>query len=933
MRFRPDNLEMNDQLPAEAQARQIIDEQLSRAGWYVCDRKDIDLINHQGNAVREVIMETGHGRCDYLLYVDKKIVGVIEAKPVGTTLAGVQWQSAMYAEGLPAAYRDSAVLRDDRLPFVFEASGSETQYTNGFDPNPRARKIFNFPKPETLARIIRDAEIRPDAPTWRGRVRSMPSYDDYDLRPASKIAVGAIEKSLADQKFSRSLVQMATGAGKTRMAVTESYRLIKDGGFNRILFLVDRNNLGDQTLREFRDYTTPDDGRKFTELYNVDKLTSAGMVGSSKVVISTIQRVFSVLRGIEVPEEDDPGIDDYTPPAPVTVDYSAVLPPESFDLVIVDECHRSIYGLWRGVLEYFDAHLLGLTATPTKQTYGFFQQNLVSEYTYPQSVADGVNVDFEVFRIETQISKDGSKIEAGTTVPKQDRRTRQERYEELEEEFEYTAKQLDRDVTSKAQIRLVLETFRDRLYTEIFPGRSVVPKTLIFAKDDNHAEEIVNTVREVFGEGNDFAAKITYNAKDPKGLLQKFRNSPTLRIAVTVDMIATGTDVKAIECVFFMRDVRSRTYFEQMKGRGARTINNADFQAITPDATFKERFVIVDAVGVTEHPFVDAAPLERTKALSLKQLLERAATLTITADETATLASRLSRLERELTPKEDKELANLAGVPLTAITKGLMTIIDPDVIAQIEQNAPLKSDGTPDIAKAVRQHLNTVVEPLASNAPLRARLLEIRASHDRIIDEVSIDILLGAGGVVDFDKCKEVITSWKGFLEEHKNEITLIDVLYRQDKSAAITFAELRDLADKIAAPPRSWTIDLIWNAYQALDGEHVKRTDKHTATDLITLIRYTLEQQNELVPYAVTVEERYLNWLAQQAQSGVTFSDDQRWWLDRIKDTIIQSTHIDVEDLAKAPFTERGGIDGAGNALGANAQSIIDDLNNSLAA
>jgi type I restriction enzyme R subunit len=924
---------MADNRKPEDQARVLIDEQLTNAGWHVCDRNEIDLFNHQGNAVREVIMDTGHGRCDYLLYVDKQVVGVIEAKPVGTPLAGVQWQSAMYAEGLPASYQDSAVLRDGRLPFVFEASGSETQYTNGFDPNPRARKIFNFPKPETLARILRDAENNPDAPTWRSRVRSMPSYDDYDLRPASKIAVGAIEKSLADQEFSRSLVQMATGAGKTRMAVTESYRLIKDGGFNRILFLVDRNNLGDQTLREFRDYTTPDDGRKFTELYNVDKLTSAGMVGSSKVVISTIQRVFSVLRGIEVPEGDDPGIDDYTPPAPVTVEYTPHLPPESFDLIIVDECHRSIYGLWRGVLEYFDAHLLGLTATPTKQTYGFFQQNLVSEYTYPQSVADGVNVDFEVYRIETQISKDGSKIEAGTTVPKQDRRTRQERYEELEEEFEYTAKQLDRDVTSKAQIRLVLETFRDRLYTEIFPGRSVVPKTLIFAKDDNHAEEIVNTVREVFGEGNDFAAKITYNAKDPKGLLQKFRNSPTLRIAVTVDMIATGTDVKAIECVFFMRDVRSRTYFEQMKGRGARTINNADFQAITPDAKFKERFVIVDAVGVTEHPFVDAAPLERTKALSLKQLLERAATLTITADEAATLASRLSRLERELTPKEDKELANLAGVPLTAITKGLMTIIDPDVIAQIEQNAPLKADGTPDIAKSVRQHLNTVVEPLAGNAPLRARLLEIRASHDRIIDEVSIDILLGAGGVVDFDKCKEVITSWKGFLEEHKNEITLIDVLYRQDKSAAITFAELRDLADKIAAPPRSWTIDLIWNAYQALDGEHVKRTDKHTATDLITLIRYTLEQQNELVPYAVTVEERYVNWLAQQTQSGVTFNDDQRWWLDRIKDTIIQSTHIDVEDLAKAPFTERGGIDGAGNALGANAQSIIDDLNNSLAA
>ena len=924
---------MTPTLQPEEQARVLIDGQLTQAGWHVCDRQDIDLVNQYGNAVREVIMDAGHGRADYLLYVDKRAVGVIEAKPSGTTLSGVEWQSAMYAAGLPEAYRETAVLKDDRLPFIFEASGTETHYTNGFDPNPRTRKIFNFPQPETLARIARDAEANPDAPTWRARVHNMPPYDDYDLRPASKVAVGAIEASLSAQQHSRSLVQMATGAGKTRMAVTESYRLIRHGGFNRVLFLVDRNNLGDQTLREFRDYTTPDDGRKFTDLYNVDKLTSAGMVASSKVVISTIQRVFSALRGIETLEDDDPDIDDYTPREPVTAEYSALLPPESFDLVIVDECHRSIYGVWRSVLEYFDAHILGLTATPTKQTYGFFQQNLVSEYTYPQSVADGVNVDFEVYRIKTAISEDGSTIEAGTTVPKQDRRTRQQRLEELDEDFEYTAGQLDRDVTSKSQIRLILETFRDRLFTEIFPGRSVVPKTLIFTKDDNHAEEVVNTARRVFGKGNDFAAKITYTAKDPKDLLQKFRNSPTLRIAVTVDMIATGTDVRPIECVFFMRDVKSRTYFEQMKGRGARTINDADFQTITPDAKFKERFVIVDAVGVTEHPFVDAAPLERTKSLTLKQLLERAATFTITADETATLASRLSRLERELTKEEHSELTDLAGTPITAITKGLMTVTDPDVITNLEKNAPTRPDGKPDVARAVREHINTVVTPIAGNAPLRTRLLEIRASKDRVIDEVSVDILLNAEGVIDYDKCREVITSWKGFLEDNKDEITLIQVLYSQDNNAQITFKELRELSERIAAPPRSWTIDLIWNAYQALDTDNVQRADRHTATDLITLIRYTLEHDHELVPYATTVEDRYTNWLAQQTQNGVTFTDTQRWWLDRIKDTIIQTTHITIDDLEYAPFTERGGIDGAGRDLGPDAQTLIDDLNTTLAA
>ena len=924
---------MAPNLKPEERARDLIDEQLIRAGWFVCDRKDIDLFNHQGVAVREVIMATEHGRADYLLYIDRQIVGVIEAKPVGTTLSGVQWQSAMYAEGLPETYRDRAVLKDGRLPFVYEASGTETQFTSGFDPYPRARKVFNFQEPGTLARFIRDSVNDPNAPTWRGKVLSMPSFDHYSLRPAQRASIAALEHSLSSGNHSRSLVQMATGAGKTRMAVTEAYRLLQYGGFNRVLFLVDRNNLGDQTLREFRDFTTPDDGRKFSELYNVDKLTSAGLAQSSSVVISTIQRVFAGLRGMEIPEDDDPQIDGYVPPAPVTVEYSAAMPPETFDLVIVDECHRSIYGLWRGVVEYFDAHVVGLTATPTKQTLGFFQQNLVSEYTYAESVADGVNVDFEVYRIQTQITKKGATIEAGTIVPKMDRRTRQQRWEALDEDFDYTGSELDRAVTSKAQIRLVLETFRDRLYSEIFPGRSVVPKTLIFAKDDNHAEEIVLMAREVFGKGNDFAAKITYNAKDPKALLQKFRNSPDLRIVVTVDMIATGTDVKAIECVFFMRDVRSGTYFEQMKGRGARTINDADFQSITPDAKRKERFIIVDAIGVTEHDFVDATPLERAKTIPLEKLLERAANLTITVDEVTTLASRLARLEREITPKEEVELTDLAGMSLKDITRRLVTVADPDVLAGLSENAPKGADGEPDLTKALRQHINEMVTPLASNAALRQRLLGIRSLHDRVIDEVSADVLLNAAGVVDYDKARHVITSWKKFLEDNKDEITLIHLLYSQPKGAKVTFRELSDLAERLKRPPYMWTVDLIWDAYQALESDHVKKADKHTATDLITLVRYSLDLDRELVPFADIVEERYQGWLAQHEQSGTTFTNAQLWWLERIKDTIVQSAQFSIDDLDLAPFTERGGSDGIGRDLGSQAQAIIEEMNRVLAA
>jgi len=918
-------------LTPEERARVLIDEQLTQAGWVVQDRKEIDLVNHVGVAVRETILKNVAGRADYLLYLNRKIVGVIEAKPSGVTLTEVQWQSHRYSKGLDSEQSKVAVLHRDELPFIYEASGTETHYTNLYDPEPRARHIFNFQKPETLARVIRDSENQEQA-TWRGRVHNLPDTEGYDLRPASRRAVIAIEKSLRDNQHSRSLVQMATGAGKTRMAVTESFRLLKHGGFNRVLFLVDRNNLGDQTLREFRDFTTPDDGRKFTDLYNVDKLTGSGMVGSSSVVISTIQRVFSVLKGQTVPDSDDPNLDGYIPDSPVEVQYSAELPPEAFDLVIVDECHRSIYGLWRGVIEYFDAHVIGLTATPTKQTLGFFQQNLVSEYTFPQSVADKVNVDFEVYRIKTKISEEGGLIEAKTVVPVMDKRSREQRLLQLDEDLSYEASQLNRYVVSKSQIRTILETYRDKLFSDIFPGRRVVPKTLIFAIDDNHAEEIVTQVKEVFGKGNDFAAKITYNSKDPKKLLQDFRNSPTLRIAVTVDMIATGTDVRAIECVFFMRDVRSGTYFEQMKGRGARSMDDASFTSLTPDATHKERFVIVDAVGVTEHDFVDAAPLERTKGISLEKLLEKAATFTITADETASLASRLARLSRELTPDENAELTALAGTPLQEITQQLVKIVDPDTLESIIENAPLDKEGKKDIKKAMADFIEQIITPIASNPQLRQRILEIRLSHDLIFDEGNKDELLDARGVVDTSKAKKIVESWIKYIDDNKNEITAIQMLYSKPKNVSITFREIKELAERIRRPNPTWTVDVLWNAYLALEPTKVRKSAVHTTTDLVSLVRFTLKQMDELVPYAQLVEERYTGWLLQQENLGVKFTDNQKWWLDRIKDAISQSAHFDVKDLEMSPFTERGGTDGVLAELGNSVTQLIESMNMELA-
>jgi len=912
-------------LPAEQRARALIDAQLTAAGWAVQDRKNLNLFAGPGVAVREAIMAVGHGRADYLLYVDKQVVGVIEAKPEGTTLSGVEWQSAMYATGLPETHRKRAVVVEGRLPFVFEASGSETHFTNGYDPDPRARRVFALPKPATLARAMRDADADPGTPTWRGKVRHLPPLDEAPLRKAQVAAISGIERALAEQRYSRSLVQMATGAGKTYAAVTEAYRLLKWGGFSRVLFLVDRNNLGDQAMAEFGNYRTPDDGRRFTELYGVDKLSSAGMLASSSVVISTIQRVYRVLSGGEVPDTDDPGIDDFTPPAPVTVQYSPAMPPETFDLVIVDEAHRSIYGVWRSVLEYFDAHVVGLTATPGKQTFAFFQQNLVSEYTYPQSVADGVNVDFDIYRIRTETTEQGGLIEAGTVVPKVDRRTRVQRFEELDEDLEYTPSQLDRAVTSRGQIRLILETFRDRLFTDIFPGRSTVPKTLIFCKDDAHAEEVVTLAREVFGKGNDFAAKITYAAKDPKAHLQAFRTSAALRIAVTVDMIATGTDVKPLECVFFLRDVRSAGYFEQMKGRGARTITPADFQAVTPDAAVKTRFVIVDAVGVTEHDFVDP-PLNRDKGVTLKQLLDRAANLTLTEDDAATLASRLSALELQLTPDERAELDAVAGTSLHALVRGLVDAVDPDQQAAAQAASPGKA---PDAV--VAELVEMAVEPLAANPALRARILELRQTHDRVIDE-SKDSLVDAHGVVDTTRARSIVESWRAYLDEHRSEITAIQLL-GEARARRVPFESIKELADRIARPPHNWTVDIVWAAYEAVEAGHVRHNNHTRLTDLVSLLRFTLGVDDELVPYADRVRDRYAGWLAQQEQAGVAYTTVERWWLDRMADVIASSAGLSDADLDRSPFTDRGGVDGALRDLGDRAAVLIETLNTELTA
>jgi type I restriction enzyme R subunit len=787
--------------------------------------------------------------------------------------------------------------------------------------------VFSFHRPETLARWMREAEADEHAPTFRARLRRMPELDERGLRPAQIRAVRGTEEFLAQGHDDRALIQMATGAGKTFTAVTQSYRLLKHARAHRILFLVDRNNLGKQANAEFRNYVTPDDGRKFSELYGVQRLTGGPIADSTKVVISTVQRLFARLCGEAVdPDVEDEALDSYDVDGVVEVSYNPEVPPETFDLIIVDECHRSIYGRWRQVLEYFDATLIGLTATPIKQTFGFFHQNLVSEYTYRESVADGVNVDFDVFRIRTEQTERGARIEKGIVVPILNRTTRRRRVQELDDDFEYTGAQLGRKVISQGRLKLVLETFRDRLFTAIFPGRTYVPKTLIFAVDDNHAEEIVQMVRRVFGKPNEFCQKITYTAGNTDALLAEFRNGPKLRIAVTVDMIATGTDVRPLECVFFLRDVRSWAYFEQMKGRGARSLDPAELHKVTPDVAAKDRFVIVDAVGVTDSPKVDASPLmtDDEKKITLKQLLDKAGQLIITPDEAGTLAGRLARLNKQITDDERTELETLAGAPLAEVIASISRCADPDALSEAISKG----------SEAVRDLIKQAVRPLAANPALRQRLLEIRADHDIVYDEGNQDKLIEAAGVDPRLRAQETVTSWRDFLDQNRAEITAIELAYRNGANPRTTYAALKELAARIARPPHHWTPEGLWEAYRRIELAAAEPGLTHGPVDLIGLIRYELGLDANPIPHRKVVEERYAAWLVKQQQAGVTFTEAQMWWLDHIRDVVITSAGFHHTDLDTVPFTERGGIDGFLTTFGpTQAEPLLNDLNKGLTA
>ena len=914
----------------EEKARLVIDKKLIQAGWQIQDMEEINLRAGLGVAVREYPTDTGE--VDYALFVNGVPCGIIEAKrsEEGHRLSVHEAQTDGYADS-----KFKHIKRDVDIRFVYEATDKIIHFTDYKDIDYRPREVFNFFRPETLQALLQKED------TIRNNLREMPDFDKAGFRKCQIDAVENLDKSLAHNR-PYALIQMATGAGKTFTAITAVYRMLKFGKFNRILFLVDTKSLAEQAENEFNAYMPNDDRRPFTQIYGVHRLKHSSMPKDCQVYISTIQRMYSMLRG----EDPDDSVDEEScgtiqGKGNREVVYNPKYPPEYFDCIIVDECHRSIYDVWSQVLKYFDAFIIGLTATPSAKTIAFFNQNLVSEYTREQATIDGVNVGEDIYLIETDITQNGAHIAAKQLIERRNRLTREKRYEELPEDVDYIGKDLDKSVVNKSTIRAIIRKFKEAVETTLFPERQELPKTLIFAKDDSHAEDIVNIVREEFDKGREFCKKITYNASDANVSLKSFRNDFYPRVAVTVNMIATGTDVKPIECLVFLRDIHSKIYFEQMKGRGTRTLKLAELQKVSPSAKEnKDHFVIIDGVGVTKSKKVETRTLERKPSVSLKDLMMSVAMGTRDDDTLTSLANRLIRLNAKLDKDEQKEFVKVAGSSPNILTENLLNAFDEDYICEKagifrEKDRDFTDEEFVKFNAKQQELAEKAAEPFC-NPEIRKHIEHLKTVHDQIIDNVNLDTVTFAGfDVQKADKAGEMLASFRTFINEHKDELIALNIIYDQDyKNRRMTIKKLEELYDQLKS--QGITVSRLWDCYATLQPEKVKRSGTLARlADLVSMVRFELGYTDNLEPFADRVNYNFMKWSldfnAKHAPTTVT--EEQQEWLRMIRDYIVVSLSIDREDLDMNPFSQKGGLGKFYELFGGEYEEILNDLNEKLVA
>ena len=881
----------------EEKARVKIDKQLNNAGWDIVDRQDY--IPNYAMAVKEALMQGGK-ESDYLLFVDNKAIAVVEAKKESDSLGPkVASQAEHYAKTPQNWY---GLWFQGLIPLVYLANGNKIYFKNMLtDSDGDYVELGEMHSPKKMLQLIGK----------KSEYGALPRIEKRGLRDCQYDAEVNLENSLKQGK-KKALAVLATGSGKTYLACLASYRLLNYTSTKRVLFLVDRNNLARQTETEFSLFDRTENQQPMSSLYQINRLKNKDDIGGD-IVISTIQKLFAVLTGQTITDDDEDKEDEKffsfkdtdSNQTVVSLGNDLKLPPDYFQFIIIDECHRSIYGKWQSVLNYFKgATILGLTATPTPEAYAFFNDNIIEKYTYDDSVVDGVNVPARVYRIKSNITEHGGTINTGDEVVEITRSGKEIDSYTATGRIDFSPTQLDRSVIVPDQMRKVLNAYKDSIYTDLYPDRDeiweYIPKTLIFAKDDNHATEIVNVVKEVFADKfkngvvpDKFVQKITYSAGDSNALIRDLRTDKEFRIAVTVTLVATGTDVKPLEVVLFMNDVKSDVLYTQMKGRGCRVINEDKLREVTPNANTKECFYIVDAVGVTEHDKTIPKPKgpggePKPKIPTLEQLLEYLSHGEVSDENLAFLRDYCASINMRY------ENNVLFGRHLNIFISDYG--FAPKTLAY-QINTALSQGTLPPFTSASNDNSarNSLISCLILNLDARKKLLELHRGYYAIAP--------GEDEIIDkgFTKeaAKSFIDSFEKYLNDNADKIEALRIIYNSEDTV-ITYSMLSDLRDKLLSENRLFTPYNIWSNYKMLDTNgdvedlDVKQNIK-ALTHLIQLVRFVYKKTDKLKSLLKGYSQRFTLYCG-QAQRPL--SPDQQEIMKAIADYIINEGSISVTEL-----------------------------------
>jgi type I restriction enzyme R subunit len=891
----------------EEKAREIINRMLNEAGWEIVKRDDYSP-GISAVAIEEGLLK-GNLEADYLLFLNGKAIGVLEAKREEHGLSNVVMEQAeRYVRKLPSW----CSYWYQPLPIVYLSNGRELLFKNIHNPDEGYISVSRIHTPKEIVKMLGIED----------EFAGLPTLQKKGLRDCQYEAISELESSFRLGQ-SRALMVLATGAGKTYTACMAAYRLLSFTPMKRVLFLVDRNNLGRQAEGELGTFRLTENGEPFNTIFTTERLKSSSIPKDANVIISTIQRLFALLTGCELNDNDDD--ESYNEEEKeIQLSGNLNLPPDFFDLIIIDECHRSIYGNWRQVLVYFNsARMVGLTATPAPETLAFFNNNRIVNYTLEKSIADGINVDYRVYRIKTKATGAGGAIKEGENITKITKYSGRVEDIKNSEEKTYTSTELNRSIVNPSQIKLILETYRDAIYTELYPERDskleYIPKTLIFALNDAHATNIVRITKEVFhDQSENFVQKITYSAGDSNQLIRSFRNDKDFRIAVTVTLVATGTDVKPLEVVMFMRDVESDALYTQMKGRGVRTIGDEQLRNVTPNAISKDLFFLVDAVGVTEHEMQVTRPGTETPPpnMSLRILLERITHGDLSDDNLRLLASRLSRINVKSDEKQRQKFTDLAGIEMKDLAILLFNALDDSSLD------PFISTNELNLAR------KGLVRPLTHSPKSRQYLLELNAGFISIL-QPGEDNLIEKG--FSIEEAQETTQAFEEYVNSHKDEIEALRIIYN-NTNAPITYGMLKDLREKLVRFNNKFNPVLLWNTYSVLDSAHVvqfrSKEEKEALTNIIQLVRFAFKRIPELRSLPSMAASRFELWCGQNQRP---LTDTQKEIIRNVVNYIVANGSCTMNDIKEEdkPFVAQmvrafGSADAVNTAIISLSQFIL---------